>query len=182
MPTCPATPKIRASNIWPRMRRLFLALPLIVALMATTSAKAADPVFELLPQATKRQLAKQRLFVSSLVAERFPGEKLSGLKSDFQLLQRILDAKLIPKASTWELQAIGVVFGDSLVASIPGLAWWQVTDEYGTDPTVRYRETSVQINALTTLSKRVERSETIEVEQLAEYFSKFIETEAHKFK
>lgn len=165
-----------------QMRRIFQALPLILALMATTSAKAADPVFEPLPETTKRQLVKQRLFVSSLVTECFPGEKLSGIKSDLQLLQRILDAKLIPKANTWELQALGVVFGDSLVASIPGLAWWQVTDEFGTDPTVRYRETSVQINALTTLSKRVERSETIEVEQLAEYFSKFIETEAHKYK
>ncbi|WP_084236524.1 DUF3806 domain-containing protein [Hydrogenophaga taeniospiralis] len=163
------------------MRRR-LTLSLIVALAAPHAAEAADPAFAPLPQTTQRQLANQRLFVSSLVANNFPGEKLSGSKSDFQLLQRILDAKLIPKTRTWELQALGVAFGDSLVATVPGLAWWQVTDEYGTDPTVRYRETTVQINALTALSKRVERSEGIEVEKLAEHFSKFIETEAKKFK
>jgi Domain of unknown function (DUF3806) len=166
----------------PYMYRWLLAWPLIVALMAPTPTNAANPMFTPLPEVTKQQLEKQRLFVSSLLASSFPREKLSGSKSDFQLLQRILDAKLIPKNRTWELQALGVVFGDSLVASIPGLGWWQVTDEYGTDPTVRYRETTVQINALTTLSKRVERDERVNVEQLAEQFLRFVETEAHKYK
>ena len=158
------------------------ALTAFVALIVSTSTIAAQPLFAPLPEATMQQLDKQRLFVSSLVAHNFPGEKLSGSKSDFQLLQRILDAKLIPKANIWELQALGVVFGDSMVATVPGLAWWQVTDEYGTDPTIRYRKTTTQINALTTLSKRVENDERISVDQLAMQFSKFIETEARKYK
>ena len=107
---------------------------------------------------------------------------MAGTRKDLLLLQRVIDAKAIPKTSTWELQALGVVFGDVLVATIPGLAWWQVTDEYGTDPTVRYRETTVQINALTTLSKRVERGEPVDVEQLAEKISEFIQTQSHQYR
>jgi hypothetical protein len=41
-----------------------------------------------------------------------------------------------------------------------------VTDEFGTDPTLRFKETPVQINALTMISKRVERGETVSVHRL----------------
>ena len=152
------------------------------ALLVSTGAKAVDPVFAPVPQEMKTQLDKQRLFVSSLVANSFPGERLTGTTKDFQLVQRILDANLIPKSHAWGLQALGVVFGDVLVVAIPGLAWYQVKDEYGTDPTLRYRATTIQINALTTLSKRVERNEKLNVEQLATQFSQFVATQAKLYK
>ncbi|MFZ2824685.1 DUF3806 domain-containing protein [Hydrogenophaga sp.] len=120
--------------------------------------------------------------MSSLLAKRFPGEKLSGTKSDLQLLQQALDAKLLPKTATWELQALGVVFGDVLVSTVPGLSWWQVEDEYGTDPTVRYRETSVQINVMTALSKRVEGGEAVNVEQLAAKITEFVLKQADMYR
>ena len=41
-----------------------------------------------------------------------------------------------------------------------------VTDEYGTDPTLRFKNTSVQINALTMISKRIEREESVNLGQL----------------
>jgi hypothetical protein len=41
-----------------------------------------------------------------------------------------------------------------------------VTDEYGTDPTLRYKNSSIQINALTMISKRVERGEEVNVAAL----------------
>jgi hypothetical protein len=41
-----------------------------------------------------------------------------------------------------------------------------VTDEYGTDPTLRFKETTLQINALTIISKRVERDEPVSVQGL----------------
>ena len=126
-------------------------------------------------------MAKQRAFVSSLVAKRFPGERITRSKRDFRLLQRILDGKLLAPTSTWELQALGVVFGDALVAERPGLSWWQVTDEFGTDPTLRYQMTSLQINALTMLAKRVERGEAVDVEHMVEWVDEFIRTRAHEF-
>ena len=41
-----------------------------------------------------------------------------------------------------------------------------VTDEFGTDPTLRFKSTTVQINALTMISKRIERDETVNLNQL----------------
>jgi hypothetical protein len=56
-----------------------------------------------------------------------------------------------------------------------------VTDEFGTDPTLRLKKTTIQINALTMISKRVERDEPVSVrwlldktrEQLADKERKF---------
>ena len=41
-----------------------------------------------------------------------------------------------------------------------------VTDEFGTDPTLRFKSTTVQINALTMISKRIEKDETVNLDQL----------------
>jgi hypothetical protein len=41
-----------------------------------------------------------------------------------------------------------------------------VTDEYGTDPTLRYKDRPININALTMISKRVERGEVVNLVQL----------------
>ena len=38
-----------------------------------------------------------------------------------------------------------------------------ITDEYGSDPTQRFKKTSININALTMISKRVERDEPVDV-------------------
>jgi hypothetical protein len=63
-----------------------------------------------------------------------PGQKLAKTKADFAIIQKVIDLKIIPKSNAWELQSLGVVFGDALASTVPGLAWSEVTDEYGTDP------------------------------------------------
>jgi hypothetical protein len=55
--------------------------------------------------------------------------------------------------------------GDVLASELP-LRWVIVTDEFGTDPTLRFKQTTVQINALTMISKRVERDETVNLTYL----------------
>ena len=41
-----------------------------------------------------------------------------------------------------------------------------VTDEFGTDPTLRFKQTTLQVNALTVISKRVERDERVNLSNL----------------
>ena len=41
-----------------------------------------------------------------------------------------------------------------------------VTDEYGTDPTLRFKDSTIQINVLTMISKRVEKGEPVNVMDL----------------
>jgi hypothetical protein len=90
---------------------------------------------------------------------------LTKTKSDLPILQRIIDDRVFKKSQTYELQCLGVAFGDVLASELP-LRWVMVTDEYGTDPTLRFKETTVQINALTMISKRVERDEAVNIFEL----------------
>jgi hypothetical protein len=41
-----------------------------------------------------------------------------------------------------------------------------IRDEYGTDPTLRYKQTTININALTMISKRVGRDEPVKLSEL----------------
>jgi hypothetical protein len=79
----------------------------------------------------------------------------------------LLDDKAFNKSQTYELQSLGVAFGDVLASEFP-LRWVIVTDEYGTDPTLRFKNTSININALTMISKRVEKDEYVDVLQLVQ--------------
>jgi len=57
------------------------------------------------------------------------------------------------------------VFGDVLASELP-LRWVMTSDEVGTDPTLRFKNTRMNINALTMISKRVERDEKVDLEAL----------------
>lgn len=161
------------------MRRLFTII--VFACLAQTAGFAAEPIYSAVPAQMQAQLDKQRASVSDLVTQKLPGKRLSASRADLALLQSLLDEKVVPPSDTWKLQALGVAFGDVLVSTVPALAWAQVTDEYGTDPTLRYRKTTIQINALTTISKRVERGESVDVQQLARELSAFIAKRAKEY-
>ena len=145
------------------------------------STDPKKPVFNTLPAATKNRMDKQRAFVAQLVAKHFPNEKITATETDFALLQKILNAKLIDKTQTWELQSLGIVFGDALANFITGLAWWEITDDWGTDPTLRFQETTLQLNALTMLSKRVEEGKETDVAHMANWLKTFVQTENPKY-
>jgi hypothetical protein len=81
------------------------------------------------------------------------------------VLQRLIDDKVFSKTQTYELQSLGITFGDVLASELP-LRWVMVTDEYGTDPTLRFRATTVQINALTMISRRIEKNEDVNLSEL----------------
>jgi hypothetical protein len=85
--------------------------------------------------------------------------------TDLSVLQRLIDDKVFSKTQTYELQSLGIAFGDVLASELP-LRWVMVTDEYGTDPTLRFKGTAVQINALTIISKRIEKAEKVNLSEL----------------
>jgi hypothetical protein len=103
--------------------------------------------------------------VAATAKQRYGTKALTGTKSDLPVLQRFIDEKVFKKSQTYELQCLGVTFGDVLTSELP-LRRVMVTDEYGTDPTLRFKKTTVQINAMTMISKRVERDEAVSVQWL----------------
>ena len=123
--------------------------------------------FRPLPPEVSAYLDRLRAFVSQLAGKLFPEAHLSRERSDLLILQRVIDANVLRPDQTLALQALGVAFGDALADMIDGLAWCEVTDEFGTDPTLRFRETSFQVNAMTMISKRIESGKPVDLEKLA---------------
>ena len=123
-----------------------------------------QPNFSELSALDAALLDKQRELVAREIAARYQA-KLARTKADLVLLQRLLDDAVFKPPQTFELQSLGVVFGD-VVAAETGLHWVMVTDEYGTDPTLVRGKSSLQVNTLTMISKRVERGEKIDVGDL----------------
>ena len=124
---------------------------------------------------------RQRAFVSQLVATHLPNRRITGTKEDFAVLQAIVDSRLIDKDNTWKLQSLGIIFGDALITAIDGLAWWEMSDKWGTDPVLRYRTSTLQMGAMTMISKRVEDGRDVNVKQIAEWLAEFVHTKVNKF-
>jgi hypothetical protein len=125
---------------------------------------APEPKFSELSHQDSERLDQQRALVAAVAKQRY-GTVLSGTKKDLPIVQQLIDDKVFKKSQTYELQSLGVVLGDVLASELP-LRWVMITDEYGTDPTLRFKNTTVNINALTMISKRVERDEQVDVFRL----------------
>jgi len=123
-----------------------------------------EPRFMELSQDDKARLDQQRAIVAA-AAKRYGTATLAGTKADLPVLQKIIDDRVFNKSQTYELQSLGVAFGDLLSSELP-LRWVMVTDEFGTDPTLRFKKTTLQVNALTMISKRIERDEPVDLSRL----------------
>jgi hypothetical protein len=167
------------------MRNLLTAILVAIGLSGSLAhsapAYSGQMKFEPIPANIAAEMDKQRTYISALVSKNFPGKLLTKSKEDFAILQAIVDRKLLTKRQTWELQALGVCFGDALTSYIPGLKWSLITDDYGTDPTLQFKDTTTQFNALTMISKRVENGSEIDVAYLAKSLDDFIKKDTSKF-
>jgi hypothetical protein len=168
---CRATPRLH-----PIVRLVvgcYAMKPLIVlaflsgaaVLIGQSDKSAPEPKFSELWQEDRARLDHQRALIAAAGKQRYGTAALSRTKRDLPIIQRLFDDKAFKKSQTYELQCLGVVFGDVLASELP-LRWMMITDEYGTDPTLRFRNTSININALTMISKRVERDEPLDVSRL----------------
>lgn len=169
---------------WLAMKRLIrLALLLWVGLLFGQSAHEVtrEPKFSELTREDSRQLDRQRALVVAAARQRYGTTALTRTKKDLPILQRLLDDKAFKKSQTYELQSLGVAFGDVLASEFR-LRWVMMTDEYGTDRTLRFKNTSVSINALTMISKRVERDEPVNVFRLLQQTREALSDPEKKFR
>jgi len=126
---------------------------------------AAEPKFTELSREDSARLEQRRAVVAAAAKQRYGTTALTRTKRDLPVFQNLVDERVFNKSQTYELPSLGVAFGDVLARELP-LRWVRVTDEHGSDPTLRFKETTVQINALTMISKRVERDEPVNVSEL----------------
>jgi hypothetical protein len=142
-----------------------VAVIMIASCSQQHETTAAMPQFTELSDQDRSRLDAQRAVVAKAVRQRYAINALTQTAADLPALQHLIDDRAFNKSQTYELQSLGVAFGDVLSNELP-LRWVMVTDEYGTDPTLRFKSSTVQINALTMISKRIERDESVNLGQL----------------
>jgi len=148
------------------IREAIIAAGLLIGLFGANSARqSAAPKFTDLSREDAAGLDKQRAVVAAAAKVRYGTTRLTRTKDDLPVLQRMIDDKVFSKSQTYEWQCLGVAFGDVLTSDI-ALRWVIVTDEYGTGPTLRLRNTTINVNALTMISKRVERGDPVNLAEL----------------
>ena len=91
--------------------------------------------------------------------------KYDSVEGKLALLDAILATGWVTSSDTLKLQRLGITFGDALAQHM-GLHWVSVEDEYGRDPALRLEGTSVLVFPMTSISKRVERGESVDVHAL----------------
>jgi len=140
-------------------------------LAATASAQSAAKIGELSP--TDRQyMTQQRDLLQDLAAQEL-GRRFSGEKdNDLQILQLLLDKRLVKPDQTRELQAMGVVMGDLLAADLD-LHWVIYEDAQGRSRALRYKESDEYLFPVTMISRRQEAGSDTPV---AEIYQKAYDT------
>jgi hypothetical protein len=91
--------------------------------------------------------------------------KYETLEGKLRLLDTILSNDWIKPTETLKLQCLGITFGDALAQKL-GMHWVVVEDEYGRDPALSFENSSVLSFPLTSISKRIERGESVNVNEL----------------
>lgn len=94
-----------------------------------------------------------------------PDASYASLEAKLYVIDAILKNGWVNAGDTWELQAMGIAFGDAIAQKL-GLDWVTVDDEYGCDPALNWPGTSLFSYPMTTISKRVEQGETVDVYDL----------------
>lgn len=114
-----------------------------------------------------RAIATQLMHASELVSEA-SGHELTGTRTDLAALQKVIDSKLVEPEATYSLQALGLAFGKVFISTRTDFDWWMVEDEYGRDPTLRYKQTSLLLFPKTMISKRIEDGKAVNVTEMFE--------------
>lgn len=143
-------------------------------------SKPTTQVVSKLSKADEDRLSLQRKVVDEIAAAclKAPVE-FASVQDRLTALQAIVDAKHLTVAQTYELQCLGIVFGDALVGA-GGLEWVMVDDEFGRDPALRMLGSDILLFPMTMLSKRVERGEAVDVAALFQVISQDLDKRRSK--
>lgn len=121
----------------------FLMLAVTLSFLACGGAMATDNQ-KLLPFTKQdiQALDKQRATIEKYLADASSKEKFKTPVGKLGTLRALIEGKVFKADQTYELQSMGVVLGDVFVQDM-GFHWIMVQDEYGKDPAIQYKDTTV---------------------------------------
>jgi hypothetical protein len=120
------------------------------------------PIFSEPTEDDLKLLAERWDAVQTLANEELETE-IDQSPATLDVLQRILDGELVNHDG---LLAVGVALGRVMASNIPGLNWCAVADEFGRELCLRYEQTTLHVNPVAMISKRVSRNEKVDVMEL----------------
>ena len=138
------------------IRHLAMALQLLCLCFFTTIVQAqAEAQISDLSYLDRQYMAGQRDLVADLCARTF-GRSINGQTSnDIELLQGLLDRRVVRGDMTAELQAMGIVLGDLLAQELD-MHWVVYEDNIGRSRALRYQQTDEYLFPVTMISRRRE--------------------------
>jgi hypothetical protein len=130
-------------------------LSVAALLVAVTAAAQNNVRIGELSDMDRQYMTQQRDSLQSLASTEL-GRSFSGDRNnDLQILQLLLDKRLVKPDQTRELQAMGVIMGDLLAASLD-MHWVIYEDAHGRSRALRYKETDEYLFPVTMISRRRE--------------------------
>ncbi len=153
-------------------RFLVLSLFLLLCAFNVNANSASDTgkkevTIEDLSWADRNYLEKQVATIDELARIQL-GTQVRQKLSDLDLLQRIVDRGLIPQTDVQDLQAMGVVLGNVMIADIPTLEWKVYEDSIGRSRALCVRGTRECLFPITMLSRRMEKGVKPQVRKVYE--------------
>jgi hypothetical protein len=146
-----------------KLRASIITLFMLAGLVAGALAQPDQPprIGEL-SYLDREYMTQQRELMDDIVRLNF-GRQFTGLKdNDLELLQMILDRRLVRPEQTRELQAMGVIMGDLLAAELK-LDWVTYEDKLGRSRALRDGSSDNFLFPITMISRRVEAGSTTPV-------------------
>lgn len=128
---------------------------LLCMVMAANTLALDEPRISDLSYLDKQYMTQQRELLAELAAKNF-GRKFNGTRdNDLDLLQSILDKRLVRAEQKQELQAMGVIMGDLLAADLK-LRWVIYEDRQGRSRALRDGSSDTYLFPITMISRRWE--------------------------
>jgi len=117
---------------------------------------------------------RQRELIDSLARRRLGTRLRGGALTDLDVLQRLLDERVIAKDDVFSQQSAGTVLGDVMARNLR-LDWVVVDDDFGRSRALRYRDTPSLFFPVTMISKRMKHDERISVRSLYDDVAREVE-------
>lgn len=149
-----------------RNRPLYGLILLIAALGISLAAVAQEKlIISELSDVDRLFMQQQRDLLEDLTSRNF-GRQFNGVKdNDLDLLQRLLDQRLVRSEQTRELQAMGIILGDTLAQELD-MQWVIYEDRLGRSRALRLDDSDNYLFPVTMIARRREADNRTPVSEI----------------
>ncbi len=138
------------------LKKVSTCLLILAGLLASVAIATPEGVrIGDLSDLDRQYMTQQRDSLNNLAATELGRRFNQTRANDLQILQLLLDRRLVRPDQTRELQAMGVIMGDLLAEDL-GMHWVIYEDRQGRSRALRYRQTDEYLFPITMISRRRE--------------------------